>query len=267
MKKLLMILSLVFFASAVPARADEAKVFGNTDLLFSMGYKLWLNSWQSWDTGRGGANFVEFSQPGVASMVPMALKYKNFFTTLNLMFTGDYKFPQFTDVTTGGATQTVDERASRDEVDWNVGYYVVPNNLGITVGLKDVNQHWNTSINGGPFAATNTNWSWIGPTLGITGGAGIGNGFSIYGNGVGGIMAETHDNEPSDQNDTATYEAMEMGIAWKPQTVPMNVSFGYKYQRINTKLDIANTAATAQFANIRGIDVTSGYTLGVNVLF
>ena len=267
MRKLLVVLSLLLVGSAIPARANEASVFGNPDLVMSLGYKMWLNSWQTWDAGRGGANFVSFSEPGVGNMIPMALKYKNFFTSLNFMFTGDYLFPIYTDVTSAGVTQTVHERASHDEIDWNVGYYVVPSQLGFTLGLKDVNQHWNTAINNGAFSATNTNWHWIGPTFGITGAAGIGHGLSLFGNGVGGFMTETHDGEPAGQSDTATYESMEMGLAWKPQTLPMNVTFGYKYQRINTKLDIANTAANAPYADLRGIDVTSGYTLGINAFF
>jgi hypothetical protein len=261
MKKMILTVALCAGFLAAPVRAQEYKtVLGSQDLNLIVGYKLWLNNWASWDGGVGAAatnkKFVEFNQGGAAHIMSAILRYKQFFTGFSYMFTGDYTFPAYMDQGT-----TVQEKAYRNEIDWNVGYMVVPQ-LGFTAGLKNVKQNWKTSVNGAAFSATGTDWNWLGPTLGIVGSAPIGNGFSLYGNGAGGIMSVTQDPKPAvSRNDTATYESAELGVAWRAKEVPLSASFGYKFQRINTKLDQAGLDSQ------RGLDLTSGYVLGLNLIF
>lgn len=260
------LLTLVLAASvAAPAAAVEGKIIDNQDFVMTVGYKMWINNWSTWNFnsttlgGTSGNNFPSFSMGGVANMIPFAIKYKNFFTTLTPMFTGDYLFPRYTDRSAAGIS-TIQFKVKRNEIDWNVGYMFIPQ-MGATVGLKSVTQKWRSSVNNSAFGATET-WNWLGPTLGIVGSAPIGRGFSLYGNGVGGIMAVSVDPAPAaTRNDSAAYEATELGVAWKARKAPISATFGYKYQRISTKMDISG------LRDLRGQDVTSGYTLGVNVVF
>jgi hypothetical protein len=262
MKKLLLAGLLCAGFLAAPVRAQEYKtVLGNPDLNLIMGYKMWLNNWSSWNTGQSGNNFVEFNQGGVAHIFSTILRYKAFFTGFSYLFTGDYTFPAYTDKNAANGTDSVVMKSHRNEIDWNVGYMVVPQ-LGFTAGLKSVTQNWKQANNGAAFTGAGTNWNWLGPTLGIVGSAPIGNGFSLYGNGAGGFMSVTQDPKPTvSRSDTASYESAELGVAWRAQSVPLSASFGYKFQRINTKLDIAGLDTQ------RGLDLTSGYVLGLNLIF
>jgi hypothetical protein len=261
MKKMILAVALCAGFLAAPVRAQEYKtVLGSQDLNLIMGYKMWLNNWASWNTGASGTNFVEVSQGGLANIFNMVLRYKSFFTGFGFLFTPEYTFPTYTDHD-GTANRTIGMKASRNEIDWNVGYMVVPQ-LGFTAGLKTVQQKWKFSQNnvaGGAFGATTT-WNWIGPTLGILGSAPIGNGFSLYGNGAGGIMSVS--TTPSNtRNDSATYESAELGLAWRAKEIPLSASFGYKFQRLTTKFNAAG------YTDQRGLDLTSGYVLGLNLIF
>ncbi|MDO8756447.1 MAG: hypothetical protein Q7J64_00390 [Elusimicrobiota bacterium] len=252
---------LVFLgAAAMPAAAVEGKIIDNPDLSFIVGYRMWLNNWSSWNTGESGTNFIQNSQASLANSGSLTFRYKRFFTNVGLTGFGEIVFPTYSDRLASGALRNVQMKATRNEVDWNLGYSVIPQ-LGFTVGLKHVAQKWQYSYNGAAYGSA-TNWYWTGPTLGMYGSAAIGSGFSIYGNGAGGIMSVSQDPKPTvARNDTATYESAELGLAWKAAKAPLSASLGYKFQRINTRFDVAG------YTNMRGLDLTSGYTLGLNVIF
>lgn len=249
MRHLLLAVSLTL-PLAQPAAAAST-VFGSENLNLILGYRAWINNWTSWNTGATNRpHYSAVSQGGVANNFSATLRYKQLFTNLGYYFTGDYNFPRFVE----NDNTAVTLKAKRNEIDWNLGFMVVPQ-LGFTVGLKNVNQKWIG-------AASTQDWNYLGPTLGIVGNAAIGKGFSLYGNGAGGFMNLTIDN-PSNagRQDKATYESAELGVAWKPASAPISASFGYKFQKLSTKLDIAG------YENLRGIDLTTGYILGLNLIF
>lgn len=252
MRNILLALALTL-PLARPASAAST-IFGNQDLNLIMGYKLWINNWTSWNTGNVNPHYSEVGTGGVANNLNATFRYKWFFTNLGYYFTGDYNFPTFQE--DDGTKVTL--KANRNEVDWNVGGMVVPQ-LGFTVGLKNVHQNWKTT-------AGTQRWNYLGPTLGIVGNAAIGKGFSLYGNGAGGFMTLTIKNPNgtlgnANRHDSASYESAEMGVAWKAPNAPFSASAGYKFQKLSTKLDIAG------YQSLRGIDLTTGYILSLNLVF
>lgn len=248
MRNIVLALALVL-PSAQPASAAST-VFGNENLNLILGYRAWVNSWSTWNTGQINPHYSSVAQSGVANNFSATLRFKRFFTNLGYYFTGNYNFPTFRE--DNGTYVTL--KAKRTELDWNLGAMVVPQ-LGFTVGIKNVNQKWIG-------AAATQDWNYLGPTVGIVGNAAIGKGFSLYGNGAGGFMTLTIDN-PSNagKSDTATYESAELGLAWKPASAPVSASFGYKFQKLSTKLDRVG------YDSLRGIDLTTGYILGLNLIF
>jgi len=260
MKKLILAALMIIGVTAMPAAAVEGKIIDNPDLSLIVGYRAWLNNWSSWNTGESGENFIQMSQGGLANMGNITFRYKSFFTNFGMSSFGDVIFPSYTDRLASGALRTVQAKSGRTEIDGNIGFSVVPQ-LGFTAGVKHVSQKWRYSFNNGTYGSI-TNWQWTGPTLGMYGSAGIGAGFSIYGNGAGGIMFVTQDPKPTvARTDTATYESAELGLAWKAASAPLSASLGYKFQRINTRFDVAG------YRNMRGLDLTTGYTFGINLIF
>lgn len=262
MRKIILSIALCVGLGAAPVAAQEYKtIMGNQDLNLILGYKMWINNWASWNTGASGTNFVEVNKGGLANIFNMTMRYKAFFTGFSYLFTPEYEFPSYTDHNGTSVIQT-QMKSKRTEFDWNVGYMVVPQ-LGFTAGLKQVQQKWrfsNTAVGAAANYGATTTWTWMGPTIGILGSAPVGNGFSIYGNGAGGIMSVSTD--PSNtRNDTAAYESAELGLAWRAQQVPLSMSLGYKFQRITTKFNATG------YTDQRGLDLTSGYILGLNLLF
>lgn len=243
------ILSLALLLPMARPAAAASTILGNENMNLILGYRLWINNWQTWNTGQSKPHYSSVSQGGVANNFSATFRVKQFFTNLGYYFTGNYNFPTFQE--DNGTLVTL--KAKRDELDWNVGAMVVPQ-LGFTVGLKSVHQKW--------IGTTTQNWNYLGPTLGIVGSAPIGKGFSLYGNGAGGFMSLSIDN-PSNagRKDKATYESAELGLAWKPATVPLSASFGYKFQKLSTKLDLTG------YQSLRGVDLTTGYILGLNLIF
>lgn len=254
-----LLLAAIFAVSASPARAGET-ILGNKDLNLTLGYNMWLNSWTTW-IDENPTNFVSVTKGGsVASNLSAALRYKRVFTTMGVLITPDYKFPRYQDRSAAGALLNRDVTASRSEFDWNLGVMFIPQ-LGATVGYKGITQKFKISTNNG--AASSSRTLFNGVTAGVVGSAAIGRGFSMYGNGAGGIMGVKFENSAGtvNRNDTAYYEAAEIGLAWKAQTMPLSGRFGYKFQKIATQLEVAG------YEEQRGIDLTSGYILGMNLVF
>ena len=264
MKIASLLLAAALVVPAVPARAAET-ILGNKDVNLSLGYNLWLNQWTTalengspTGTNTTNAQFLSMTQGGnAASNFTMALRVKRFFSTLGFLVTPDYAFPRIYD---GG--NFYDYKANRNEVDWNVGFMFVPQ-LGATMGFKGVTQKfWGKANNTTTISSSKTMMN--GVTFGLVGSAAIGKGFSLYGNGAGGIMTVRYDPVPNTtkvRNDTASYESAELGVGWKAPNAPFSAKFGYKFQKISTKVDEPN------FRNQRAIDLTTGYILGLNLLF
>jgi hypothetical protein len=285
MRKNLMLTALSFFILAVvsgPVRADESdSVKLSKDLSLGVGYKLWLATWETVIPANAtteGAHLNAIVAGPVAASIPnLSVRYKSLLLTGSYMATGVYRFPAYTDVCVNCTVPTTNqgyntfpiyEVASRTEEDVNAGY-MVSRNLAVTLGYKNVTQNYtsyqlnygnpkNPQIN---FNQSDTVYS--GATIGLSASGAIGSGFSLYGNGVAGIMDVHYTGDVTNEHDHATYEATEVGIAWRTPHLshPLSLSFGYKFQYLTTHAP--NTAYSGQPA----ADVTRGYILGLNWLF
>ncbi len=249
-------------------QAQEATVFHGKDLSLTLSANLWFNSWSTWidniNTVKGDANYVSITQGGVAaSNLTAALRGRRFFATLGYLGTPDYHFPRYYDRSTTGGLIAVDATASRQEMDVNVGWMALPQ-LGFTAGYKGIRQKFNVVTSGALTADHGSSTRFDGLTLGVLGTAALGRGFSFYGNGAGGLMGVRFDPPPNSvdpRHDTAFYEAAELGFAWRAAALPLTGRFGYKFQRISTTQDVDGLREQ------RGVDVTSGYILGLGVVF
>ena len=262
---------LLCVTAGTAAFADDSTQLGK-DLSLNVGYKLWLNSWQTTiasNHAQGGDHYTAVTQGGYGNIPNVSLRYKQAFLSMGYLVSGTYNFPQYTDViNVTGVPRLVTNSvsASRDEFDLNLGYMFIPQ-LGATLGYKNVTQNYKiTSASPGVTFANNGSTSHTymnGVTFGLTGGAPIGSGFTLYGNGVGGFMIVNY-SPSAPTNDSSTYIASELGIAWRPQRVPLSLSLGYKYQIISTRVAAANNAV---LNNQVGLDVTNGYVLGASYSF
>lgn len=251
-----------------PAAAQEATVLRRDGLSLTLSANLWFNSWTTWidniNTAKGDANYVAVTEGGVAAAnLTAALRGRRWFATLGYLGTPDYRFPRYYDRSAAGGLIAVDVLASRRELDVNLGFMAVPQ-LGFTVGYKGIRQRFDVVTSGALTADQVSSTRFDGLTLGVLGSAALGRGFSFYGNGAGGLMGVRFDPPPNSadpRHDTAFYEAAELGFAWRAASLPLTGRFGYKFQRISTRQDVDG------LRDQRGVDVTSGYILGLGVVF
>lgn len=266
--------ALLVSALGVSALADDTTQLGK-DFSMTLGDKLWLNSWTttlSSNHSSGGDHYTTMTRSGYGNIPNLSFRYKQAFLSMGYLASGTYDFPQYTDMLNDAGApklETVSASASRSEFDLNMGYMFVPQ-LGVTIGYKNVTQNYTItqSAPGVAFSGSGstTHTYYNGVTFGITGSAPIGNGFSLYGNGVGGFMAVTYSPSASSA-DSAAYSASELGIAWRAERIPLSASFGYKYQIIDTKSGAVNNPAGSTLPTQTGTDVTQGYVLGLNYTF
>ncbi len=261
------------FGSWAAARAqsslepEDQTVAQGQDWTLLAGAKLWANSW---DTSymdyvpQAGAHVVEVTGNSIA-VIPNALfKYKSVFASLGYLVSGNYTFPAYAqtlNVSGTPYTATTNSEASRNEVDADLGYYFVPN-VYVTMGYKNVTQKYSTTMTGAGLATQNTNSEtyYNGVTFGIGGSAAIGSGFSLYGNGAGGYLAETF--KGGNYSDNASYVNSEIGLAWTGG--PVTVTAGYRYQIITTYLSNNDGAG---YSGQDAIDLTNGWIFGLNYAF
>lgn len=257
MRKILALAALAGLLAA-PAFADDYQA--GKDATLTLGTKLWLNTWQTNLTGTG-RNWNQLTEGPVVGFIPTAaFKYKEFFLSGSFMITPDYTFPKQTNFVSGGALDTANIKGNRSEIDMNMGYYVIPQ-LALTFGYKGVFEKFKVSSS--QFGYSENSVYLNGVTLGVTGSAPIGNGFSVYGSGSGGIMFVTY-NPASTYTDTAGYESSELGFAWHKQGTGFTTTLGYKFQLIQTKINAQNSTA---FTNLPRNEVTRGFMLGANYTF
>lgn len=266
MKTLAALLALFAFAAA-PALADDTHHLGeNTTLI--LGYKLWANEWHTVTPSFGGG-YDSIATQGVLHIPSLSLKYKNWLFSGSEAISGKYPFPMYSDRNLAGGQTAENVQASRHETDLNVGYYVIPQ-LAVTVGYKNVEQHYDvTSTIKGGFNGTSTSKThYNGVTFGVAGSAPIGHGWALYGSGVGGIMDVTY-TPSSVAHDFANYVGSELGFAWKTPDVPLSFTIGYKYQIINTHVNVDNdqVGPGKGIHNQTGVDMTQGWVLGTSYFF
>lgn len=270
MRKILSVAILAGLAlSAVAPMAahadDDNSVQVGKDTYLSTGMKFWVNTWQTNLTGNG-VNWTQLTEGPHLGYVPnVGLKYKQMLMSASYMGAGNYTFPTETFFTTGAGSKldTLNITGNRQEFDYNIGYYVIPQ-LALTVGYKGINEKFTVNSQlAGAAAVTTTNSVYLnGFTLGVVGSAPIGHNLSVYGSGVGGWMAVTY--TPSELYlDTAQYEASELGIAWRPGA-GFSTTLGYKFQLIQTSINPSNST---NYQNLPRNEVTRGFMLGASYVF
>ena len=259
----------------------------NNDLRFTIGYRLWLNWWQTSlakvdtitdpDAPRNqitisSANTPSINQFAAASIPSVGMRYKDFFASASVMISPDYHFPRVTTTFSGTVpfphSFVTSNRvtASRTEVDVNLGYYIHPW-IALTGGYKGVFQEFENK-----FSATDTDQAALttvgttksspkyhGGTIGVAANVPIPEagwipaGYSLYGNAGGGVMG-------SNDFPIAFYGTVDVGLAYKPTSLPLILTGGFKYQIINSK-----TPKGASENHI--IDLTRGAIFGLHFVF
>jgi len=268
---LLLVLVTGFAAAAFAADTEETTKVGK-DIYFTLGYKTWINTWQTALNSyppEGGANIMSLTSDSVAAPIfSSSLKIGKFLIAGSFMKTPDYTFPDSQDALVAGPTPTTvpppglvfykfKTSASRKENDINLGYYITPA-MAITVGIKNVKQTYN-DLNADR-SIFSTSWTkYSGPIVGITGGGRLGESdFSFYGNLSYGFLKGEFEGDPQTFN--ATYSSTELGIAYRPISF-LSFLVGYKYQTIDSKL------TDPAYNNQVALDVTKGFILGANLTF
>lgn len=259
----------LLLSSGLAAGSAQAK-----DLFFSVGYKGWVNSWTTTTSGvpaTQGVNFPQFSSdPYLASIPNMSLRYKNAFISGSKYSSPEIEFPRWTDTFNfSGApyTYNFDYRAKRDETDLNLGVYFY-RSLALTAGYKEVKQTYKVHGFGTGVVTFDdeSTTKYRGPTIGLSGSATLGEGSrtSVYGNVSYGIMSVDYEPAPAPgtPEDDATYQSSEVGLAWALGSRG-SMSLGYKVQKIVT------TPGDKSYAklDLSGTDWTSGLIFGINLFF
>ena len=258
---IVVILCSVFLTGVTKSAFAEGD---NLNLIF--GYKAWINSWQSGTTvyiPQAGANIQSFtSDPVVASIPSVSLKYENFYISSGYMVSPTYTFKTYSDtikISSTPYTVNYDNSATRTELDVNVGYYVHPS-VGLAIGYKEVKQNYHSKQYGTGLVTdiSDSTTTISGITLGITGGAPIGGGFNMYANLAYSPMTAKYSG--GGEEDNAPYISSEFGFGYRAGS-NFSLSLGYKYQAIDT---INNESG---YGGQIGPDVTKGFILGANYIF
>jgi hypothetical protein len=245
--------------SSAPVRADDSAA--ENEWALAAGAKLWENTWESWIVvptpfNRGSREVIETinSNTRLAVIPQLSIRYGDWLATVSALTPTNYS------LTPSWGTQLA---ASRYEIDGNFGYYVLPG-LALTAGYKEVEQKF-----GGSF-------KWHGPTLGASGTASLGRGFSLYGTvGVGYMKAELPFADGADQTSlNANYALGEAGVAYSfaglgRLTRSLNVTLGYRAQTLTTRgYGLADTSTTQPIVSRQDVrDTTQGPTLSVVAVF
>ncbi|MFI5346981.1 MAG: hypothetical protein ACHQ51_11465 [Elusimicrobiota bacterium] len=265
MRKILSVAVLACLAlgAAAPraAYADDDSVQVGKDTYLNVGAKLWLNTWQTNLTG-SGRNWNQITEGPVVGFIPnIALRHKNLFVSGSFMVTPDYSFPLQTNyIGAGGVLDKATIKGNRQEIDMNVGYYIVPQ-IALTIGYKGVTEKFKVTSSVSGYSENSVYLN--GVTFGVTGSAPIGNGWSVYGSGAGGFMAVSY-LPASTYTDSAMYESSELGLAWHPHASSFSTTLGYKFQLIQTSISSQNSVAYSQLPRN---EVTRGFMLGANYTF
>ena len=239
---------------------------------WSVGMKVWFNEWDTWATNSASIQLAgetsrfevveAFGFPSEVSAVPfVSYRYKDFFGSLSAMAKTKYATP---DAIRGGV-----ETASRSEVDFNVGYLVLPG-LALTAGIKQLTQTLNSD-----------EFRWRGPVLGVSSSAPVAPGWAIYGTGGVGRMRAEFGVGNSDANGkdsfNADYRLGEFGLAYsapwaKRFLKSLLITVGYRSQYVATKsyaLTVFDSLGdpTNAYTSSQLKDTTQGLAIGITGSF
>ncbi|MBI5748446.1 MAG: hypothetical protein HZA00_04915 [Nitrospinae bacterium] len=271
MKKISIVAVIMYFMLMAGltnvAFAEEGQQVGK-DLYLILGYKAWLNEWQSGTTvyiPQAGANIQSFTSSAVAASIPSVtlIMFKDFFISSGYMVSPTYTFKSYSDtikISSTPYTANYDYSATRTELDANVGYYVVPSRLGLTIGYKEVKQNYHLKQYGTGLVTSESDGTTTisGITFGIVGNSNITGNLNMYGNLSYSPMKAKYSGGGEDDN--AVYVSSELGFGYRAGS-NFTLSLGYKYQAIDT---INNESG---YGGQIGPDVTKGFIFGVNYIF
>jgi hypothetical protein len=217
----------------------EAALAQDSGLSVSVGARAWFTDWTTFSYYTEGTPpqnlaLTEVTADGEIALMPMvSLRYQKFVGTLSAFTSTRYAFDN-------------GSRGERDELDANVGYYLMTG-LAVTVGYKQIDQ------SDGP-----VHYRPRGPVVGLSANAPLGGAWSMYGNvGVGWLETPGGDEVAFD----ADYRLAELGLAYSLGTrVPKSWTFtaGYRIQVLTSE---------DAFETQDGRDTTDGFTLGVLATF
>jgi hypothetical protein len=255
---------LVYAQATGQGATDQTFNLGD-DLNVSIGFRTWFNNWKSpGKVFRQPGNIpLKLDTDGEGWIPTLGIRYKDFFISASGLFGSNYDhsdIPTFPDL---------EMRMQRKEVDVNLGYYILPW-LAVSAGYKGVFLDY-TCL---PLARCfKDDYDFNGPTAGLSVNIPIPewkkfSGFSVYGNAGGGYMW-AHESATAGGGVTnhAYYSNFEAGIAYKPP-VPFALTFGYRYQRIETQFKSSFTRPNpAGRLPSSEIDETKGPVLGISFVF
>ena len=266
--KLSMTLGLTLSACCVFAAGDP-------DLSITVGAKVWSNKWSTWDVSPAApgyyATYVQNYPTGTeTAFIPgISVRYLDFLASGSYFINKSYNV--------AGISGNL--AAKRKEGDFSLGYYVLPS-AAILVGYKQVDETFGSSS-----ATSAINYK--GPFVGFTGGAALGQRFSLYGNVAFGRLRSSfpsYYNDPtllSSSNPSADYRLIEAGIAYTfnvhdsmPSLKSLVATFGYRSQVLSANVTlpeggVAITSSGAFLAprSTQLRDVTEGPTIGLSTTF
>ena len=256
---------------------QQSTVASGPDWSLSVGYKMWLNTWQQGFVSipklGTGVNIRVADAFALGSIPNAVLRYKDFFISSSAMFTPEYDFKSQS--VTGQVagipfTTRLKTRGSRVDTDVTLGYYIHPS-IALLTGYKGVYQHLDTessipfpsALNPGKHVQLNYHGITFGASIGvpIPAAGWLPSGFALYATGAGGPMWFNSNNSKIVKDITAIYGTIDAGITYRTPALPLSFSLGYKYQLISNKLHDPG------FSGQSGNDTTSGAILGINYTF
>lgn len=281
-------------AGAIPTSTTPASA-GQKDFLVAIGTKIWMTEWNTWRTpaaierGQNIQSLTSTSSSEVSPIPTLTFKYKDFFLTGSYLAETDYQFPSqsfVSGVDSLPATLNYRLSGSRREWDFSLGYQIIPY-LAATVGYKEINQKFRqqecqASVPGlsepcttlVPGFSLNSNVTYGGPTLGLSGAAPIGYGVGLYGNFTYGWLGANYNASETAGGDDGVgdvdYYVGELGLTYThlmkemPVYMPLSAATayaGYRYQTYESQL----RGGVSNGNNPK--DVVQGFVAGINLSF
>jgi hypothetical protein len=225
----------------------------------TVGVKEWVTDWTTWridnvfyNTGR-----IQITEPLNSATRPtstpqVSLRYGDFIASASYLVTESYPL--------SGAIDALS--ASRNEVDVNAGYTVLPG-VVLTLGYKQIDQNYGN----GPF-------KWSGPTAGLSGSAPLGTTnwavYGLYGFGLPKLkVPEAGKDARNNTTFDANYSLVEAGLAYvvgvHRHISALRFTVSYRAQILNTRGYELIGADGYTAPNER--DFTQGPTFGISGTF
>jgi hypothetical protein len=269
------------------------------NLSLTIGLDVWPNQWI---TTVGGST-LRFSPSGdtiervgtsVATafsvgLIPTAtLVYQRFFASVSYMWTADYNFGTTEQITLdpsdtfGTSISNLRTTASRQEVDFTVGYFPL-DWLGVAIGYKGIFQEFDSEgfnvLTGGHIDTSTFKFNANGIVFGVLVSARIDDRFSLIGNAFGGYLVSNCSTTPESANifegcvflGNNLYEASKLVLRYEPAP-QVSITLGYRVQIISNMNADEVRLTSGEVIKVddvsgHGLDVTHGPVIGVNLRF